>query len=374
MLSLSRRSQEAWIIAGDFNAVVNLDEKRGIHPPNHSSMTEFADAIQSMGLIDAGFSGARYTWCNNQNGNAQVWARLNRVLMNSSWANRFSLFRVEHLPCSKSDHAPLRLAFPSLSPPKIQKTEEELEIVDSRLQIDPIEALCQEHLQIKQKLEELELKEEVFWKQKSRNAWLDEGDRNTSFFHTSVTERTRRATIHSITLDDGTVLTNQEDIKVAAVSYFQTLFQEEEVSFTADFLCFIPHCVLPQDNASLQFPPSREEVYSALKSIPKDGAAGPDGFSASFFIECWNNVGKDVHKAAKAMFAGMISQEQGAFIKGRYMAENIALAQEALRDINRKARGGNLTLKLDLEKAYDRVNWSYLKQALHKFGFNAKSV
>ncbi|XP_058111568.1 uncharacterized protein LOC131254885 [Magnolia sinica] len=51
------------------------------------------------------------------------------------------------------------------------------------------------------------------------------------------------------------------------------------------------------------------------------------------------------------------------------MTENIAFAQEVLRDLNRKVRGGNIVLKLDLEKAYDMVDWEFLKQVLRKFSF-----
>ncbi|XP_058077435.1 uncharacterized protein LOC131225851 [Magnolia sinica] len=65
----------------------------------------------------------------------------------------------------------------------------------------------------------------------------------------------------------------------------------------------------------------------------------------------------------------LISPEQGVFIKGRAILENIALAQELLREVNRKNRGGNVVLKLDMEKAYDKFDWNYLKQVLLHFSF-----
>ncbi|XP_058087465.1 uncharacterized protein LOC131234544 [Magnolia sinica] len=58
----------------------------------------------------------------------------------------------------------------------------------------------------------------------------------------------------------------------------------------------------------------------------------------------------------------LISVKQGAFVRGWSIVENIALAQELFRDIGRKVRGGNLVVKLHMEKAYDRVDWQFLKQ------------
>ncbi|XP_058092431.1 uncharacterized protein LOC131238853 [Magnolia sinica] len=58
----------------------------------------------------------------------------------------------------------------------------------------------------------------------------------------------------------------------------------------------------------------------------------------------------------------LISPEQGTFVGGRVIAENIALSQELFKELNWKFQGGNIVLKLDMDKAYDRVNWDFLKQ------------
>lgn len=66
----------------------------------------------------------------------------------------------------------------------------------------------------------------------------------------------------------------------------------------------------------------------------------------------------------------MISENQGAFVRGRSIIENISLAQELTHEINRKCQGNNVILKLDMEKAYDRLEWDFLLKVLLRFGFH----
>lgn len=48
---------------------------------------------------------------------------------------------------------------------------------------------------------------------------------------------------------------------------------------------------------------------------------------------------------------------------------HITMAQEIIRDINRKVSGGNVVFKIDMAKAYDRLEWRFLPRTIKAFGF-----
>ena len=66
----------------------------------------------------------------------------------------------------------------------------------------------------------------------------------------------------------------------------------------------------------------------------------------------------------------IVSPTQGGFIHGRGAPDNIIVAQEVLHFLKRtKSRKGAMAFKIDLEKAYDRVDWNFLEHTLESFGF-----
>lgn len=65
----------------------------------------------------------------------------------------------------------------------------------------------------------------------------------------------------------------------------------------------------------------------------------------------------------------IIGQQQCSFIAGRTSCDNIIIAQEAIHFMRSKlGRKGYVALKVDMEKAYDRLDWKFLEKTLHDIG------
>ena len=74
----------------------------------------------------------------------------------------------------------------------------------------------------------------------------------------------------------------------------------------------------------------------------------------------------------KKMLDNVVSECQSAFIPGRLITYNIIVGFEMVHYLKRKRRGrsGDMALKIDMSKAYDRVEWDYLRELLCKLGFH----
>lgn len=66
----------------------------------------------------------------------------------------------------------------------------------------------------------------------------------------------------------------------------------------------------------------------------------------------------------------LISLNQGALVKGRWIAENTMIAQEVVHRVKmHKGKKGLMVMKIDMKKAYDRMGWIFLIQVLKAWGF-----
>lgn len=74
------------------------------------------------------------------------------------------------------------------------------------------------------------------------------------------------------------------------------------------------------------------------------------------------------------MLPRLISKEQSAFVPKRNIIDNVLVTFEVLHYMKRKSGGseGEVALKLDISKAYDRVSWQYLRNSMIRMGFTDK--
>jgi hypothetical protein len=67
----------------------------------------------------------------------------------------------------------------------------------------------------------------------------------------------------------------------------------------------------------------------------------------------------------------LIAKEQSVFIRGRYILESVVVAHEIVHSIHQN-KESCIVLKLDYEKAYDRVNLDFLIEILRSRGFGER--
>ncbi|WMV07308.1 hypothetical protein MTR67_000693 [Solanum verrucosum] len=146
------------------------------------------------------------------------------------------------------------------------------------------------------------------------------------------------------------------------------------------------------------------EIVAAIKGMPLDKTPGVDGFPIEFFIQHWSLIKTDVIDAVmeflktgrmlkafsctaislvpkvstptqvKRVIGTLVSPAQTAFIEGRSIIDNIMFSHELLKWYSRKGLSPRCVMKIDLRKAYDSIEWSFLKSVLAELGFPFKFI
>jgi hypothetical protein len=228
---------------------------------------------------------------------------------------------------------------------------------------------------------------------------------------------------------DGSWREGNSLIKPIITDYFSELFSSEVPETNQELLQKVQPKVTTDMNERLLEPFTEEEVNKALHRIGDFKAPGTDGMHAIFFKKFWGLIGSEVTKEVlealnsgvipagwndtaivlipkvndpevitqfrpislcnvlykiiskilaarlKAILPEIISLTQSAFVPGRLITHNVLVAYECLHAVKKKqGKHGYCAVKLDMLKAYDRVEWGFLKDMMTRLGFDQRWI
>ncbi|KAL5555276.1 hypothetical protein UlMin_037512 [Ulmus minor] len=341
-----------WICCGDFNEILDVSEKFGGREKPQCGIDNFRRSIDLCHLIDLGFEGDGYfTWSNGQ-----VFERLDRFFGNHSWLETFPIHKVKHLDFFCSDHRPIMLAFGNNA---------------SGRKCGKVRRGSCFHFE---------------------HAWCEDpgcGDIINSSWLGSFGDLGISGLLDRIALCGKNL----------------------EINLITDS---IPIRVSPEMNNCLLKPFNEDEVKAAVFGMNPTKAPRFDGMPALFFQKYWQFVGQDVIRTClgllnsncnvgmlnktiislipkvdrpetmkdfrpislcsvlykiiskclanrlKGFLDDLISENQSAFVGGRLIHDNIIVGL---------GNGKKMALKLDMSKAFDRVEWKFIEAVMIKLGF-----
>ena len=310
------------------------------------------------------------------------------------------------------------------------KLVSDIKVIQDQLELQQTDELLRKEEELVKEFEIVLEQEEMLWYQKSREKWIKSGDRNTSYFHTSTIIHRRRNQIEMLKDDGGRWISNAQELEKLAIDYYRRLYSMDDVD---EVVAKLPRegfvSISQMDQMDLERVFTGSEVEKAIRSMNKFKAPGLDGYQPVFYQQCCDVVGESVTKfvldffesgnlpttlndallvlipkvgkpekitqfrpislcnvlfkiITKAMVARLqrvmtklIGPAQASFIPGRMSTDNIVIVQEAVHSMKRKkGEKGWMLLKLDLEKAYDRIRWDFLEDTLRVAGFSDKWV
>jgi len=283
--------------------------------------------------------------------------------------------------------------------------------------------------EVRNRMTSILAQEDAYWKQRAKVNWLKDGDTNSKKIHAMASVCRKQNHIVKLKGSDGEVVENHFDICGVAKKYFDEIFTANEGS-AQEIIEKVQPTITEEDNQNILKPFTMEEFRRALFQMHSDKAPEPDGLNPTFYKHFWHLCGfeifytgvmwlgygefpsslvetnivlipkkenpkfmKDLRPISlcnvlykiiskvlanimKNVLSECISQEQSAFVENRYILDNVLVVSEILHHMRCKTKGkrGEVALKIDISKAYDRVNWSFVQAMMLKLGFQEKWV
>ncbi|PKU70999.1 Putative ribonuclease H protein [Dendrobium catenatum] len=444
-------------------------------------------------LHDIGFEGPRYTWSNNKDGASRIWVRLDRVLMNSEGLAAAPFASVRHLSRVASDHCPLLLHVgrgnntPNFKwtrfedvwktyPASWRVVHDQWSKRDFGRPAEVLNRKCSRTLKSlvhwsRNRIRELGIKKEqlegkigelqeidctanglstaqeeelrcavgefnatlarisVWWRQRAKIRWIEEGDANSHFFHMAASARRRANRVAELKCSDGVTTRDPTVIQEEFWNFFVEKWKDRQTNFAGWPRFDVSEGISDHSRQMLDAAITEADVQAAVFSLGNNRAPGMDGITSSFLKFYWTIIKNDVCCAVldffsnslmcpswkdtivillpknnnancpahfrpislcqtfykvvakilvnrlKPVLMNVISEEQGAFVPGRSISNHGLIAQEVMCKFQHSTKcSGLMALKIDMQQAYDCMAWDTLHRVMSDMGFSMNFI
>ena len=263
----------------------------------------------------------------------------------------------------------------------------------------------------------------------SRARWVEEGQSSSSYFLCLVKKKVAERLVSALCLDDGSVVNSAPDLVDCFANFYSALFSAEEVDCVSqeELLTKISAHLSANQSEVCKGVLSVDECFSAFKGMAHRKAPGNDGLLMEFYLKFWPVLGADLvrvlnscllnrrlsksqrrgvislsfkkgdrldpqnwrpisflnvdYKIASRAIAGrllkvlhvVVGKDQTCGVPGRFIGENVAYPRDVVDYVSQVGVSCAI-LSLDQEKAFDHVDWSFMRATLSSMGFGPSFI
>ncbi|GJS45285.1 uncharacterized protein Tco_0595406 [Tanacetum coccineum] len=292
---------------------------------------------------------------------------------------------------------------------------------------NPFRNLLKEKGNLHDKVKCLRVELDEIINQRAKVEWLRVGDSNMAYFHKAVKSQKSRSRIDRV-IDMHGVCYEGSNVHEAFVTHFSTVLGQNGLTTYLNDQDLFGNKLNSNQAEHMVRDVSNDEIKAAIFSMGDDKSLGPDGYTSAFFKEAWDIVSFDVSNVARKFFISgkllkevnhtiidlipnvstptnvndyrpiscfnvffkciskiisnhikdsltdLVSINQSAFVPGRRISNNILLTQELRHNYHLDRGPLRCAFKLDIQKAYNTVDWKFLKKILIGFIFHSRMV
>ncbi|XP_021761446.1 uncharacterized protein LOC110726302 [Chenopodium quinoa] len=400
-----QNSPHPMVLGGDFNEILCAEEKSGGALREQRAMDAFREVLDECNMRDLGHDGSWVTWERGNDQTGFIRERLDRFVACPRWCAWFNQAHVTHLTKFRTDHVGIvldtearriskkksrkkrfrfetcwllaegvedviRNSWESRTDPvwskdkfdnlgeRIAETEDALKELQNQVRSHSNYAECN---RLEGILDDLHEKNEAYWYLRSRGSEIKDGDRNTKYFHHKAGQRRSKNRIKGLKNAEGEWQTGKEMLKKSS-----SIFMKYWHIVGDDVTRFINNIIsgrIPLDSIN--------RINVVLIPKVKEPTCISQFRPIALCNVLYKLASKSVANKLKPLLQGMVTENQSAFVPKRLITDNALIALELFHTMKKrsKSRRGSIAMKLDMSKAYDRVEWGFLRKLLVKLGF-----